>query len=176
MAMVEALHATDPDTRSHAAAALGEWGGDDAARALSDLLRSERDETVVLYGVTALRTIGGPDAVDALTRVIAQGTDAARNAAISALEELVTGGPVDDTEAPILTAKPTAPTPRRETTRTRGPILARGAIRTRGAIAGPRRARTSDAVAEALRNVRDGESATPYLRVRAAEVLRHFAR
>lgn len=153
-AVMEACHDADGPTRCQIAGALGEWGGRDAAVALSELLRSEQEETVVLYCVTALRTIEGPDAVRGLQWVIEHGTEVTRDAALSALEELVTDGQVDDAEAPV---------PLRSSA---GTIRTRGAVRTHGAAA--RRSAGSPAgsqrdegtLADTLRRVRDSESSS----------------
>src|SRR5262249_44544922 len=64
--LLSALQDEDGEVRSQVALALGEWGGEEAAKALAELLRVEQDERVCLFGITALRTLGGPAALEGL--------------------------------------------------------------------------------------------------------------
>jgi HEAT repeat protein len=147
--------------RCQVASVLGEWGGQDAAVALRRLLQSDPDEDVRLYCITALRTIGGPAAIEGLRYAMENGTDAIREAAILGIEELATGGRVEDTEGPIAS----------------GPIQARATIRTRGAVRARGKAQKEsgrsiiDGVVSALEHARDDDAAPEYLRLRADEVL-----
>jgi len=174
--IADSLQDRDPSVRARVALALGEWGGDDAAGALGALLATERDETVRLHIITALRTIGGGHALDALAEALRAGrSEAERDAALKAIEELITGGQVDDTE-PAPGLAPAAP----PTVRTRGPARIEP-IRTRGRE--PRRqpaapSPSADArdplrqIASTLRGVSDDARVSEYLRLRADEVLR----
>ena len=164
--VVRCLQDTDKGVRCQVALALGEWGNEEAARVLSQLLQTETDEEVQLYCVTALRTIGGPLAAEGLRQAAENGTEAVRDAAITAIEELVTGGPVDDTEG---AAVPQQHTP--SVVRTRGAVRARGVVRTRGG----KRQREVDNIAATLQRISADGTVSDYVRQRAAQVLAYVA-
>ena len=64
------------------------------------MLKSNTDDKVQLHFITALRTIGGPTAVEGLCLAAKMGSEEGRDAAIAAIEELATGGRIEDTEPP----------------------------------------------------------------------------
>src|SRR5581483_8041629 len=130
-----------------------EWGGEEAALALREMLGAETDEEVQLSCITALKTIGGPTAAEGLRGAAARGSDAVRHAAVSGIEELATGGRVEDTELP---AAPSS----------------RGAERERGTVEPGPGDKVREALAETLRRVSTEETASPSLRQRAARVQR----
>ena len=70
--LVAALEDQDAEVRSQVALALGEWGGEEAGEALAELLRVEQDERVCLFAITALRTLGGPAALEGLHTTLRQ--------------------------------------------------------------------------------------------------------
>ena len=164
-AMVQYLKDQDQEVRNQVALALGEWGGEEESRALSQILSADPDEDMQLYCITALRTVGGPTAAEALRQAALKGTEAVRGAAISALEDLVTGGRIDCTEGPDIPLQPEA-----STVRVSGAVRTRGAIQTRG---GAETYLVSN-VADTLQQVRNDKAASDYLRLRAEEVLRYF--
>ncbi len=155
--MIECLHDADKDVRCQVALTLGEWGGQEAAKALSELLKAETDEDVQLYCVTALQTIGGIEATEGLCHAVIDGSDAVRSAAITAVEELITGGRIEDTEA--------APPPRLESKR------GKPSVRTRGAAEQASEDKKIGGLMKALALVRDDDQAKKYLRLQAGDVL-----
>lgn len=171
------------DVRCQVALALGEWGGESAASALGRMLDSDTSEEVRLYCITALRTIGGTIAAEALRRAAAAGSEAVRDAAIGAIEELATGGRVDDTES-LSTRQATPPSTGRtegtESTPPGGPVRVRGAVRTRGGVrtSGARSRKTSPSVLAEITNtlerIRTEKTASEYLRCRAGEMLTYL--
>lgn len=174
--VVDSLRDRDPRVRAKIALALAEWGGQDAASALAALLSSEPDQDVRLHYITALRIIGGADAVDALGRVLESGAESERDAALRAIEELLTGGAYDDTEPP-----PPATTTAPPVARTRGRAALPATIRTRGgrpdsSLGGtghPAEASDpTDQIVTTLRHVRADAGTSEYLRLRAGDVLR----
>jgi HEAT repeat protein len=178
-AIAACLADADRAVRCQVALALGEWGGDEAVDALRRLWRSDDDEEVQLHAVTALRTIGGPAAAETLRQMALDGSDRVRDAAISAIEELATGGTTDDTEgavpAPVPAAREeAAPVRVRGAVRTRGAIRTRGAVRSRGAVTPVRGGPSTDTIASSLRQIRDDPDTPRSLRLRAGEVLALF--
>jgi HEAT repeat protein len=163
--LTEAMWDNDKDIRCQIVRALGEWGGSAAASTLARLAESEEDEDVRLYCVTALKTIGGPEAVRALCNIVDRGRETERDTAIAALEELATGGRLEDTQRP-LDLLPSQPGQSRE------------AIRTRGALPGEQTGGQSvdlfASVSSALRRLVDQKGTSPYLRHRALNALRYF--
>jgi hypothetical protein len=143
------------------------------------MLGSDSSEDVRLYCITALRTIGGPVAAEALRRAAADGSEAVREAAIGAIEELVTGGRVDDTESLPLSRTGAVSADRSEDSeaatvgpiRVRGAVRTRGAIRTRGGCSGKAGPRMLEDITQTLEQIRTEEGASEYLRYRAGEVL-----
>jgi HEAT repeat protein len=91
---------SDPDTnvRKEVARALGEWGGEESSRSISERLKTELSEEVRRSCIKALGTIGGPHSVEGLLESLKTGSEALVEDAVEAVEELVTGGRVDDTE------------------------------------------------------------------------------
>jgi len=81
---------------------LGEWGGANEAQIIGErLLQSHHGD--VAFGrdlISALATIGGADAIDALLQVAEIGSDKLRSAALSGLEYLSSGGSKTLTEMP----------------------------------------------------------------------------
>lgn len=163
--VVGLLESTDKDVRRHVASALGEWGDEKAAKALCKILDSEPDEDVRLSCITALRTIGGPTATDALRQAVENGTEPVRNAALGAIEELATGGRVEDAEAPMrMSANLSSKRP------------ATGTVRARAGITRPAAKRNViDRLAATLEHVRADNTASEYLRHKATDVLAVFA-
>jgi HEAT repeat protein len=161
--VVQCLEDSDAGVRCQVAIALGEWGGEAAARALRQILQRDRDEDVQLSCITALRTIGGSMAAEGLRWAAERGTDAVREAALGAIEELATGGAVEDSEGPPL---PSPAGPRR-----RGAVRTRGAVRVRGSARKPRGGDVVDSVVATLHRIRAEETTSDYLRQRAADVL-----
>jgi HEAT repeat protein len=155
----------DPEVQRAVATALGEWGGEEAARAISDVLRSLPDEELQLYCVGALRTIGGPAAVEGLRDAILTGTDAVQDAAISAIAELAVGGAKEDTEDPLAVEVP----PHEE--QTYGRVRTRGAVRTQR-VPEP----VVRDVVDALDRVRQDAAASDYVRLRARQVLGYLSK
>jgi hypothetical protein len=141
---------------------LGEWGDETAAAALCRLLRAEKDEEVRLYCITALRLIGGLTAAEGLREAVESGTEAVRNAALTAVEELATGGRRDDTEGPDVPAAPpvTADT-------SKGILRMKGAPRVRGE-------QILGRIADTLRRIRRDDKVSAFLRRKADEVLSHL--
>ena len=134
-----------------------------------------------LYAIHALRTIGGPDAVEALRRVVETGDATECDAALSAIEELATGGSLQDTEPPALAAGLSVgelPSPPASTgARATGAVRTRGAVKkTRGAAPPGGSPAIEDPLAVTLQRVRADERTSAYLRVRAGDVLRLFRR
>lgn len=99
--IAELLKSPDKETRCQAALALGEWGGEESAVEIANLLQSDEDEEVWLYCVTALGVIGGPVAVEGLSWAIEHGPEAVKRAAVNAAQELLAGGSLEDTESPL---------------------------------------------------------------------------
>lgn len=161
--IIRCLKDADDRVRSQLAVALGEWGGEESATALAELLRAETNEAVQLYCINGLASIGGSVALRGLQHAIQHGTAAVQDAAISAIEELATGGRLDDTDNSSFTA------PAAE--RTRGAVRVRGAVRTRGAVTRGREPNAVKGVRVALEDVRRDRRASKYLRHRAAEVM-----
>jgi hypothetical protein len=155
----------DHEVRARVAVALGEWGGPKAAEALARMLETETDDRVRLHAVTGLRLIGGPAATEALRRLVETGGEGIRVAALSAIEELITGGRRDDTEAPDPPS-----TVWRSAEQPGGP-----AIRTRGAtrVQGPAPP-ADDQLADTLQRVRADTATSTHVRHHAAEVLRYL--
>lgn len=167
--VVRCLGDADKGVRCQVALALAEWGGEAAAAALCEMLQSDTDEEAKLYYITALRIIGGPVAAEGLRLAVEQGTEAVREAAIAAIEELATGGAVEYTEGP---AVPQRPIP--SVSPMRGAVRTRGGIKTQG---GGRRARGEDVVssiADTLQRIRADDTAPEFLRQRADEVLAYL--
>ncbi len=164
-ALLEHLNDEDKEVRSQVALALGEWGGEETAAALRRVLESDSDEQVQLYCITALRTIGGRTSSEGLRYAVASGTEAVRDAAISAIEDLATGGRVDCTEGPDLTQQSKSSSLR---------II--GDVRTRGAAQRRRGTQTDlvNDISDTLQKIRDEEGSSDYLRLRAEEVLKYF--
>ena len=98
--IIAALVAARVDVRCEVALALGEWGGEQSAEALSAMLRSDSEEEVQLHAIAALRLVGGPLATAALLEIAAHGSEDTRHSAIAAIGDLATGGPVDESEPP----------------------------------------------------------------------------
>jgi hypothetical protein len=143
------------------ALALGEWGDRGAAMALRDLLKSSFEgnaqvsERVQLYIITALRTIGGTDAVDGLRLALEHGGEAVRDAAILAISELATKGRSEDLESPIISSAG------RESTGTTVSVLAIDH-------------NIYEDVRGALENIYRNPEISTYLRRQAADVLTYF--
>jgi hypothetical protein len=180
--LVEALQDQDAEVRSQVALALGEWGGAEAARSLAELLRVEQDERVCLFGIAALRTLGGPAALEGLNTALRQGSEAARDAAMEAIEELATGGRKDDSERPPIgefeseesspaaaghASRPGAP-------RTRGSLGAQPGkpVRTRS-FGGPA-SDPGEKILAALRSIRSNPDEPIHLRDRADELVAYL--
>jgi HEAT repeat protein len=180
--LVEALQDEDGEVRSQVALALGEWGGAEAARSLAELLRVEQNERVCQFGIAAPRTLGGPAALEGLNTALLQGSEAVRGAAMEAIEELATGGRIDDSERPPIGAfQPDARPPaadehisRPGAPRTRGSLGAQSGkpTRTRG-LAEPASA-PGEKVLAALRSIRSNSDEPDYLRERADELVAYL--
>lgn len=165
--LVQALADTDKDVRCQVALALGEWGGEEAALALRQVLQADTDAEVQLHCIAALRTIGGVTAAEGLRWAAEHGTEAVRDAAITAIEELVTGGTGDDTEGPL-----PPPAVRRQ----QWAIRTRGAVRTPGGAQPAGGREVVDAIVDTLARLRTEQTASAYLRQRAGAVLDHLLR
>ena len=108
--MVEvALRSSDAGLRTAAAFALGEWGGEEAAKALAHALAEETDVVTGQYLVRALGTIGGLVATEALGEAVGGGRDTIQRAAAATLEALNSLERVDYTQPrrPVATDSPT---------------------------------------------------------------------
>jgi hypothetical protein len=184
--LLSLLQDQDPELRCQVALALGEWGGEVAAAALTALIGQERDERVWMFCITALRMLGGPAALDGLHTLLLQGSDSIRKLALEAIEELATGGRKIDTERPDLTELPQEqPTPAQGETelepgelhtgasavRNRGALStpSREGVRTRGALSGQARGPMTKVLA-ALESIRANPDEPLHLRERAAEL------
>ena len=162
--VINLLQDENPPVRCAVASALGEWGGEQAAFALSQMLQSERDEEVQLCCVAALRKIGGLVAADGLGAAAERGqSESVRDSAITAISELATGGPVEDSEGPAM-ARPARP---------RGAVAVGGSVRARGSA---RSADVMDRIVSTLQGIQTDEAASQYLRLRAGEALEHLGR
>jgi hypothetical protein len=124
------------------------------------MLQTDADEEVQLYCITAFRTIGGVTAAEGLRWAIEHGTDAVRDAAMGAIEELVTGGSPEDTEGP--------PVPQR--TASAG-LRTRGAVRTRGPQTS---ADVMGSLVTTLQRLRAEDTTSDSLRYKAADVLAYL--
>jgi HEAT repeat protein len=164
------LQDEDRSVRGQVVLALGEWGGAEAATAISRLLQDDPDEEVKLSCITALRTLGGPAAVEALCLAIEQGTEAVRQSALEAIEELATGGRAEDDESPV----PASPAPALPW-RTRGSLRTRGAVRSLPGTKPPQTGDPLGAVHDTLQRLRTEDTASDYLRLRASAVLRNLS-
>jgi hypothetical protein len=162
---LQCLEDGDQAVRSQVALALSEWGGEETAAAIRRILESDPNESVQLYCITALRTIGGPTSAEGLRKAAVNGTEAVRDAAISAVEDLATGGRVDCTEGPDRTQQSKS-----SAGHTRGDIRTRGAAHTRGTG----QADLVNHIADTLQTISNEQGASDYLRLRAEEVLRYF--
>lgn len=175
--VIRALRDADRTIRCQVARALGEWGGAEAAMALAALLRSEDDPDVRLYAVHALRTIGGPQAVEALRQSAEAGGEAECDAALSAIEELATGGSLQDTEPPPTNQQRASGLSSQDSQtpqRVRGAVRTRGAVRMSGTSAATGDPAGEDPLTATLQRVRAREGTSAYLRIRAGEVLRRL--
>jgi HEAT repeats len=161
--IVRSLDDADKQVRCQVTLALGEWGDERAAAALRRMLESDADETVQLYCVTALRTIGGMTATAGLGWAAEHGTPTVRDAAIQAIEDLLTGGPVDDTEGPSLPQRRSAAGNRSERS-----VRTRGTLRTRGG------AQIVTGIVDTLQHIQADNAAPAYLRRKADRVLGHL--
>jgi len=166
--VIQCLADSAPEVRCEVVAALGEWGGEAAARALMRILQDDPDEQVQLYCVGALCTIGGPVALEGLRFALGRESEALRDAALSAISDLATGGSVDQTEE-LLASQAALPADERE----RGAVRVRGAQPTRG---GPnlKQSRTRQGVVDALSGLSRNPNASEYLRLRADQVLKYL--
>jgi hypothetical protein len=118
---------------------------------------------VQLYCVIALRTIGGATAAAGLGWAAEHGTPAVRDAAIQAIEDLLTGGTVDDTEGPSLPQQRPA-----TSARSGRSARTRGILRTRGGEP------VVTGIVETLRHIQADSDAPVYLRRRADRVLAYL--
>lgn len=102
---------TEIEVRCQLALAVAEWGDETAAVMVRDLLASafggknDLSETTQLYFIATLRTIGGLVAVEALSQCLEKGVSIVKDAAVLALEELATGGRIEDIESPLATRR-----------------------------------------------------------------------
>lgn len=168
-AVISALGDADRATRCQVAQALGEWGGTEAAAALASLLRLEEDPDVRMYAVHALRTIGGPNAVEALRGIAETGDEAESGMALDGIEELLTGGSLQDTE-------PAAAPADTGSIRRGADVPLRGAVKTRRATRSVGSSSVEDLLAATLRQVQASRRASMYSRIRATEVLQSLKR
>lgn len=172
--MARWLTGGDALTRSQVALALGEWGGEQAAEDLAAALPRQPDDEGTLHCISALQTLGGAVALRALRSCIGSGSEAVQNAAIYAVEQLITGGSPDDTEPPSNRAGGLVPDARNVETTPHGHFR-------RTSQDSSRRGGEAQAVRDALRETADAlnslrlsKTASPYLRHRAAAVLVHM--
>jgi HEAT repeat protein len=151
-----------PDIQAGLANALGEWGGERTAEALIRILQRDTDEDVRISCISALRKIGGVAAAEALRDAIERGPEAVREAALRAIEELASGGPVEDHEPAALEQTSNA--------RLTGAVRTRGG---RGAIEaeGPRREDLVERLSGTLKGVQADPRTSSYLRLKASQVL-----
>jgi hypothetical protein len=166
--ILAALQDRSPEVRAQVALALGEWGGPESAPALSDLLATETDDLVRLHCITALRTIGGPAALEGLHAALSSSSNPVRDAALGAIEELATGGRVEDSERP--SHEPASQAPAASPVRTRGGVRVRGGIGTAGKTPGAAAVPGGKIVAT-LMTMRSNPAEPEYLRSRARELL-----
>ena len=105
--LVRLLDDPNSEVRSQAALALGEWGGEAAAKAVANLLKTDLDGDVHSYCITALALIGGPIATETLQWAAHNGASrAVQEGSLSALEELKSGAVLDLSEAPMGLVQP----------------------------------------------------------------------
>jgi hypothetical protein len=104
--LLSAATDADPEVQSQIIAALGHWGDESVARSIGELFRSSHDESLRLYCVIALGTLGGPMAVEALVDAARDESVAVAQAALQRLEALLTGGGTDDTTKPSSIRQP----------------------------------------------------------------------
>lgn len=97
-ALIACLDEVQGELRCELVSALGEWGDEEAVVAISKILRSDADEKVQRYCVSALDTIGGPAASESLRWAAEHGTESVRMVAIWGIRELETGGALDYSE------------------------------------------------------------------------------
>ena len=100
---------------------------------------------------------------------VASAKDTVRDAAIGAIEELLTGGAVDDTEGPLPPAQ-AIPLEDRAGLRVEG----QGAIRTRGGMRERRGKADMDSIAATLRHIQTDPMASAHLSQKAYEVLEYL--
>jgi len=146
------LSDVDPAVRQEVALAMGEWGDEQAAQALTSLLLKSRDqnEDVRMACVVALKMIGGSTAVATLAQTATQdpSTDVCF-AALAALEELGAGGWTDVTDRPPWTSRATSDGSKLSNTTLDEPIMA-------------------------LARLRDNETVPKYVRQKAMDVLTYI--
>jgi hypothetical protein len=105
--LTAALDDRNPAVRSQIAAALGHWADGTVVERLARRLAASQDPGEGRYYVAALRSIGGPATVQALLDT-ARGQPALGTAALVAIEDLLLGDRVDDTNAPAFVRQPPA--------------------------------------------------------------------
>ena len=142
--------AETPQLRCQIAIALGEWGGEGAARALAGILHDDENTQVRFYCVSALRTIGGQIALNALCETAESASPEVRDAAIAAVRDLATGGRIDDTDSDMRMRMPS-------------PVRVRGASPGAGAV-------------QSLERIRADKSLPLHVRLNAGETLRDLQR
>jgi len=154
-----ALDDTDPAARGQVALAVGEWGGENSVACLAKQLDNDENEDVRLFSVAALKLIGGDRSAEALATAAQRSTEAVREAALLAIEELATGGGLTDMDFPMsLRSESWRPVSRSQ-------VGTRGAVRVRGA------ARFTLPLVKALESVGSDLSLPAYLRRKAEEVI-----
>jgi hypothetical protein len=146
--VIQALQDESPAVRREVAFSLGEWGDEEAAESLSELVRVDPDEQVRRAAVAALGVIGGPIAVDTLCQVVERDqSESLRSDALSAITQMAISTRADST------------------------ISTSGTVRTRGTLVRPRTDLGGEGrrVLAALQRLRDDTTQPEHLR-RMAEV------
>jgi hypothetical protein len=87
----------DPEFRQQVALVLGEWGGEHEAQKLVEAVQREGwqtpdQEQFALHCVSALKSIGGRGALQALCDLLRNGSVPIQLSTLNAIEELATGG------------------------------------------------------------------------------------
>jgi len=155
--VLAALQDESPAVRREVAFSLGEWGDEQAATILSEMVVGDKqdfEEEVRRAAIAALGTIGGPTAVNTLCQVAEHDpSDAIRYDALATLSELV----LQESSVPA--------------------VRRRGAVRTRGVPVRPRAGLGLEAqqVVATLQRIRDKESEKEHIRRMAEATLAPLA-
>jgi len=155
-----------PAARAEMVLALGEWAGQSAVNAIIEAVRSDADKDVKLSAISGLGLIGGPNAATELVDIsVSSHDEVLRDAALSALEELATGGGFSDMDPAPLPGFTPSPVTRTQPVRVRGASIEDYLVRSRD----------SYQWAEALSQLESAPDVSEYIRYKARQVLSSLA-